>query len=248
MNFNDVQNKNIRASENIVADFNCLYGDYDLAVTSGARLSATFPYVSPICRNTPAKNVDKNYHVADGGYFDNSGFVTILEWLNKWLNPDKKLNIKRVIILQINPFPKSPPTDRVEGSKGWFMSTIGPVLALLKVRDPVLVQRNAEEVQTFKKRWEIDNPSVEINYYPIFFPVFTQESQKIQATPFFNEGKRYAPPLSWKLTRREKEAIQKAWDIIKQDISPNDPNEAIKKVIQDLKNKWQQVKQEQQWS
>ena len=45
-------------------------------VTTAARLSATFPYVSPQTR--PSKGVPR-YHLCDGGYYDNSGLETALD-------------------------------------------------------------------------------------------------------------------------------------------------------------------------
>jgi len=95
-------------SINKSVDFNTLYAGYDIDVVTAARLSATFSYVSPISRYVGEnENPERNYHIADGGYFDNSGMVTMVEWLNEWLDPQKGLNIKRVLLLQINAFPES---------------------------------------------------------------------------------------------------------------------------------------------
>ncbi|MDF5709252.1 MAG: hypothetical protein PUP90_16700 [Nostoc sp. S4] len=205
-------------------DFNNLYGkhDYDMNVVTAARLSATFPYVSPICRSN-INIKDKNYHVADGGYFDNSGFITAAEWLdghlNEWLKPENKsenqpnnsLNIKRVLILQINPFPESPSTEKVRGDGGWFMATIGPLLAVFKVRDSVLASRNAQEAEFLAAKWQ---NKVDIQYFPIFFPSFSDRPEVSDVTAFYKNG-RYQPPLSWKLTDREKKAIQDGWTVVK---------------------------------
>jgi len=95
-----------KPSSNKSVDFNTLYAGYDIDVVTAARLSATFSYVSPISRYV-GENPKGNYHIADGGYFDNSGMVTMVEWLNEWLDPQKGLNIKRVLLLQINAFPES---------------------------------------------------------------------------------------------------------------------------------------------
>ncbi|MEH2071387.1 MAG: hypothetical protein V7K47_25090 [Nostoc sp.] len=214
-------------------DFNSLYGKhgYDMNVVTAARLSATFPYVSPICRSN-INIKDKNYHVADGGYFDNSGFITAAEWLdehlNEWLKSENKsenqphnsLNIKRVLILQINPFPESPSTEKVRGDGGWFMATIGPLLAVFKVRDSVLASRNAQEAEFLAAKWQ---NKVDIQYFPIFFP----SSSDIAA--FYKNG-RYQPPLSWKLTDREKQAIKDGWTVIK-----------TRETIQKIKQLWHET-------
>jgi hypothetical protein len=198
-------------------DFNSLYGDYDIDVVTAARLSATFPYVSPICRNNKA--LTQNYHVADGGYFDNSGFVTAVEWLNEWLDPQKNLNIKRVLLLQINAFPKPSSSNKVKGNGGFFMATVGPLLTVFKVRDPILTTRNLTEVEMLQKQYPKEQ--VDLRYYSIFFP------SQSEAPEFYDQEGQYQPPLSWKLTDKEKQAIKKGWKSIKD-----------KKQIQDLKKLW----------
>jgi hypothetical protein len=163
-------------------DFNSLYKGYDMNVVTAARLSATFPYISPICRHNRKEHelADKKYHFADGGYFDNSGFVTAAEWLDErldeWRKPES-LNIRRVLIIQINAFPESPANETIQGSGGWFMTTLGPLLAMFKVRDPVLASRNAKEAKLLKERWErykdsVEGNPVDIQYFSIFFPSF----------------------------------------------------------------------------
>ena len=58
----------------------------DLPVTTAARLSATFPYIVPFARatradgETPPEDLPA-WHFADGGYFDNFGVMTTVEWL-----------------------------------------------------------------------------------------------------------------------------------------------------------------------
>jgi Patatin-like phospholipase len=204
------------SSEQKYFDFNSLYGDYDIDVVTAARLSAAFPYVSPICRNN--KDLDQNHHVADGGYFDNSGFVTAVEWLNEWLDPQKNLKIERVLILQINAFPKPSSSNKVNGNRGFFMATVGPLLTLFKVRDPILTSRNCTEIELLQKRWE---KQTDIQYFSIYFP------SQSEAPEFYSQEGQYRPPLSWKLTSKEKQAIKEGWKTIK--------NQA---QIQELKTLW----------
>jgi hypothetical protein len=211
-------------------DFNSLYSDYDINVVTAARLSATFPYVSPICRGRNSRVVKPDYpsyHVADGGYFDNSGFVTALEWLNEWLAPERELNIKRVLLLQIDPFPLNTPANSTstkqikEENRGWLMATLGPLLTIFKVRDPILNARNLTEVEIFtqKIRQEVQ---IDIQYYQISFPSLED------APEFYSQEGEYRPPLSWKLTQKEKDAIKRGWNEI-----------ASKgKQIQQLKKLW----------
>ncbi len=174
-------------------DFNTLYPGYDLRSTTAARLSATFPYVTPIARNdVPLKH---NYHVADGGYFDNSGLFTLVEWLDTWLDSfSQELNIKRVLLLQINAFPESQLQATQAGYLGLWTESIGPLKVLLNVRDSTQVARNLKEAELLKNRWQ---GKVEIEPFIIFFP----------------EG--YNQPLSWKLTEHQKENLRRGWEEVK---------------------------------
>ncbi|MEH2398554.1 hypothetical protein [Nostoc sp.] len=213
-------------------EFNTLFKDYDMNVVTAARLSATFPYVSPICRSSEDIPNQHNYHVADGGYFDNSGFVTAAEWLDEHLNEwsaENNLNIKRVLILQINPFPfpESDSMENVQGNRGWFMATLGPLLAMFKVRDPVLASRNAKEADLLVKKWE---NKVDIKYFPIFFPSKEEISSDNAKSEFYKDDQ-YSPPLSWRLTDKEKQAIQRGWEVIKKE-------EKIKKIKQLWHKTW----------
>jgi hypothetical protein len=204
-------------------DFNTLFFDttqnvpYDLSVTTAARLSATFPYVSPSARNDQRyEKFKRNYHIADGGYFDNAGLFTAIEWLDEWLDIfSKTLKINRVLLLQINAFPESSLKSEIPGGKGWFMEFIGPLLALSGVRDSTQVARNQKEADLLKNRWA---GKVEIQSHTIFFP--SGVSSKL-----------YNPPLSWKLTERQKQNLQNAWDELQ--------NSSVINAIQNLwHNTW----------
>ena len=196
-------------------DFNTLYAGYDIDVVTAARLSATFSYVSPISRYV-GENPQGNYHIADGGYFDNSGVVTMVEWLNEWLDPQKGLNIKRVLLLQINAFPESTPSkSNIEG--GWFQAIIGPLLTLFSVRDTTQLSRVSTEVELLQQRWE---NQVKIAYCPIFFPKNGKNGE-------------YKPPLSWTLTKKQKQNIKNGWCGIKEEIGKQ-----IGKQIEEEWKKW----------
>ncbi|MEH2051781.1 hypothetical protein [Nostoc sp.] len=192
-------------------DFNTLYPEYDIDVTTAARLSATFPYVSPVCR--PSKETTWNYHIGDGGYFDNFGIGTTIDLLNQLLESEQSHQIKKVILIQINAFPDDENPQKEKGAPGWQMEVIGSLLALLNVRSNTQNEGNTlnielltdkykcgykhnepEKVQQFLKEKSCQK-GIEIIHIPIKFP----------------RGK-INPPLSWQLTQEQKEAIQKAWE------------------------------------
>ncbi len=217
-------------------DCNTLFGDAtklpNFSAATASRLSATFPYISPICRcslNLPGKT----YHVADGGFFDNSGIFTVVEWLDHLLASNTMPDLKRILVLQINAFPKSLPGTQADASdlsqRGWAMALLGPLLTLFRVRDSTQTARNEAELQLLCQRWQKDpNSNVEIKHVPIFFPSSEEmESMKQEFAPnmqrsyFFNEDGKYDPPLSWKLTNAEKKAILRAWQFIACDRHPD---------------------------
>jgi hypothetical protein len=70
------------------------------------------------------------------------------------------------------------------------------------------------------KNWEqarevCQQNNVVIKHYPIYFPsnpaVQRANSQSSRLSIFFSDKGEYQPPLSWKLTRKEKLAIKDAW-------------------------------------
>jgi hypothetical protein len=77
-------------------DFTSIYEGADIAITTAVRLSSTFPFISPTARPLPAvslpdgeplaggqrkavggNNGFMNIHLADGGYYDNSGVAAL---------------------------------------------------------------------------------------------------------------------------------------------------------------------------
>lgn len=73
----------------------------DLPLATAAQLSATFPYVSSAARIPEA--VDSNgLHFVDGGYYDNDGTASAIEFLRSALEkPSKPVPALRVILVEI---------------------------------------------------------------------------------------------------------------------------------------------------
>ncbi|HEY7425353.1 MAG TPA: hypothetical protein VH682_14065, partial [Gemmataceae bacterium] len=109
-------------------------------VTTAVRLSAAFPYVSPVScpyRETPQVS---DYHVADGGYADNEGAVVVIEWVYKLLKyyrqPENqgKRPFDRILIVRIVPFPIEQEAKPAEAHKGWLYELLGPLTTIEQVR------------------------------------------------------------------------------------------------------------------
>ena len=134
-------------------------------LVTAVRLSATFSYVSPICRplgdDVPA-NVRKQlghrlfWHVADGGYADNEGILTATKWIEKIISQQRnrqdarKLPFDRILIVRINGFPDK--ARDVRSDKGGLVNAfLGPVLTLGNVRVASQAERGDYEVQLLEE-------------------------------------------------------------------------------------------------
>jgi hypothetical protein len=103
-----------------------LFPNNDIPVVTAVRLAATFPFATPAAR---AIADGPQYHVVDGGYYDNYGVNSLLEWLNEAFSstpPEKRPDI---LIIQIRSFPAGA-SNPSAGNKGWFYQAEAPVSAL----------------------------------------------------------------------------------------------------------------------
>ncbi len=175
------------------ASFFDTFPGHDLPVSTAARLSATFPWVSPIARALGARGeaVSPAYHFADGGYYDNFGITTIIHWLSSLAERDlDEIKRRGLLLVQIRAFPPREPDPDPDEDRGWLYATVGPVITLLNVMGPSQSGRNATEVGLM-----MEQLTAKLGITP-------------QSVDFVLEKE---APLSWKLTRQEKEAILAAW-------------------------------------
>jgi hypothetical protein len=62
----------------------CSKKAYTVPIVTGARLSSTFPFVSPAAKpDAPAETLERTEHHLDGGYYDNYGMVALNRWLEE---------------------------------------------------------------------------------------------------------------------------------------------------------------------
>jgi hypothetical protein len=168
-------------------------GAVDIAAVTAARLSSTFPYVTPIARADYANpqhpdDAPAAWHIADGGYFDNFGVVAAVEWIRSLLRatPAYVNQLHKIVIVQIRPFPETV-TDPPTASQGWFHATLGPVRTVLKVRTSTQIVRNELEIQMLQ------------GLYPGLV-------ESVVFRPQAGE-----PPLSWHLSANDQAAIDAEW-------------------------------------
>jgi hypothetical protein len=175
-------------------------------VATAARLSATFPFVSPICRPLRTKTSEwpekDAYHFADGGYVDNEGMVTVIECLRALLNPgylpaeQRRRAFDQILLVRLMPFPAAAHSAPAATGKGWIYSTLGPIEALQNVRTASQVERNNTAVS-------------------LLIQDAAQQKVHVEAARFTFESPTGAqPPLSWLLTEPQKAAINVGWDLV----------------------------------
>ena len=115
--------------------FHKLFPGVDIDAVTAARLSATFPWITPSARPDLPDGCENLYHAADGGYYDNFGVISALAYskaLDKGTDP---------ILVEIR---ASDSRDRPkpESNGGFGIATLGPFKALLAVRGTSQLGRN----------------------------------------------------------------------------------------------------------
>jgi hypothetical protein len=159
----------------------------DMDVSTAARLSATFPFVSPMSR----PDTDRKYgqlHFGDGGYYDNSGLLSALQWL---MGAGPKLKDHPVYLVIID---ATSPDKQRGGVWTWQRQIVAPIGALLAVRTSSQQTRADIELNAIMDALEF-NPDIRDKITPVFFDYLADDTA----------------PLSWHLTPRQKDGIVGQW-------------------------------------
>jgi len=161
-----------------------LYPTADIDVATAARLSATFPYVTPLARasNQPAS---AGFHIGDGGYYDNSGLLSVVEWLQE---AAPQLEHHEVVLILIDAKPGS---EAAGQAWSWQRQLVGPMATLLNVRTSSQQLRDSIELEIAKSY--LGNLNVKIKPAPFLF------------------ASDVATPLSWHLTPSQIEEVHNSW-------------------------------------
>jgi len=176
-----------------------------IPVVTAARLSAAFPYVSPAARakEPPGTKVSEDGfhedHIVDGGYYDNFGTSSLVEWLDWELTRNPTQRPERVLVVQII---ASSSADDLgpRGAEGWsserldriLYQAIAPAGTVLNVRGAGQRTHSAVELELLSEKWDESNPCVAISRVPFEF-----------------DGPE--PPLSWHLTQRDRLELATSW-------------------------------------
>jgi hypothetical protein len=201
-------------------EFSQRYTGADINISTAARLSATFTYVSPAARPLEAHSLDDNskpkssqelnvkrspddpgrFHLVDGGYHESSGLGGLVAWLTNGLQSledGDKPRPKEILVITIGAFP---PTSNSQnpGQQGAIFQFEAPFLTFANMQGQVHSATAYRELALLKKLWEAKSPSTMLSLVNFTVPP---------------EAAR--PPLSWHLRARDKQAIKKSWDQVK---------------------------------
>lgn len=156
-------------------------GGKDIQALTSARLSATFPYVSPAARTEVNSPNGAKLHVVDGGYYDNYGMTSLVEWLDQALGDNR---LGRVLVIQIQSFREDHSKD---DSSGYISQLLAPLYTLLNIRTAAQASHKELEFSLLQDKWKgrVDSALFRFDC---------------------NDA-----PLTWKLTEREKQNIRNCW-------------------------------------
>jgi len=166
------------------------YNGWDLPVATAARLSATFPYVSPMARATGGNDETSRVHVADGGYYDNSGILSALSWL---IDAKSELQGRKVVLITIDSSSGAPEPGK---SWSWQKQMVAPIEAMLNLRTSTQQYRGTFESTLVQE-------------------TLTNNGITVIPAPFTYTGDM---PLSWHLNSTQKKNVEQAWDSPTQEI------------------------------
>jgi len=180
------------------------YPQRDIDVPTAARLSATFPYVSPIATAMPDGDIAA-WHYGDGGYYDNTGMGIAMRWLDTaMMGHESEFQDAAVAFIRIrsSPIGKDPqPKERA-----WAYESIGPLVATLSVRTASQRERAETELEVLQRLWCLRHVNIHSFEFAFELPADTPASSAASRTPGMKD-----PPLSWQLTRREIADLDTAW-------------------------------------
>ena len=161
------------------------FADQDISLVTAARLSASFPYVSPAARPDIAGT---QIHIVDGGYTDNYGMATLLAWLDTGLwSPGSPVRSVLVIEIRASPPASEPPPL---SWRGWPFQSYAPISTMLNVRDITQISRNEEQLDLLRRYAASCNVDIED-------AVFEYPPENA--------------PLSWHLSPSDKREIETIW-------------------------------------
>lgn len=174
---------------------------YDVRVSTAVRLSASFPYVAPAARSDAYPPATTDYHLVDGGYYDNFGIMALLGWLEDAIKDRDPETQYDILIIEIRPFHTGAEAPR--SKHGWGYQIIAPINGLMAVRDSGQAAHDASELGEFAKYYETQK--IHLWTAAFEFPDRTDFTDSEASC-------RQEPPLSWKMSQDQKKCIDIGWE------------------------------------
>jgi hypothetical protein len=182
-------------------DFRTLYCDREIDAVTAARLSATFPYVSPATRILRDKGPrEPEYHVVDGGYYDNYGIATLVEWLEDAIRrAPAGSSLPPVLIVEIRAKPVGG-VARPDGARGATFQLLQPLTTMLAVWGIGQISHNELDMRLLGATSRIATLGLPVRRVVFEFPATDEDGVQIRA------------PLSWHLTPDDRRILRWAWN------------------------------------
>jgi hypothetical protein len=192
----------------------------DVSAATAARLSASFTWVSPAAR---AEKNSRRPHLVDGGYYDNYGMSTLVEWLDEALNGamNREGKVRRVLVLQLHCSPvEGDEEDRQRREavqhKG-FSAAMHARSGKSGASDAELKHGNRGwffqlfapilAVLGVRSAGQIAHNDIELE---MLQAKWREKGIDIETVSFVFPDKN--APLSWHLIQEQKDAIRQAWE------------------------------------
>ena len=201
----------------------------DIRIATAARLSASYPYVSPAARPTResrsalAPGTDRRYaemHVVDGGFFDNSGLCALTEWLNEGLTERENVWKKtgqqpipneRILVIEIRGFPAPKPNQDQTTA-----NAAQPLDPLSVVFQRGWIFQLYAPISTMLGVWTSGQQATNVTELDLLQKYWHEKGVDIEPVIFQPDPSAYekahgAVPLSWHLRKQDKDSIEAAW-------------------------------------
>jgi hypothetical protein len=185
----------------------------DVPVVTAVRLAASFPYVSPASQG---EKDDEPFHLVDGGYYDNYGVYSLLEWLREALGTNES-DAPDILIIQIRSFPED--AREKPKNRSWFYQTYAPLDTLMSVRTTGQLLRDRDALQHFFEEKLKDEDKEKESAKKTGND--KQNSIHVRAATFEFQGTN--APLSWQMNDAQKGEIPTKWNELVHGKAKKDP-------------------------
>ena len=161
---------------------------YDVPVSAAVANSAAFPYVSPAARaDLPASKGRQLFHLVDGGYYDNFGVASALDFLKDASAGQPNVAKRPVLLIMIEASPDCDDCTPAFQSEGWFYQAKAPPVGLINMWQIAARSRNFADLEWVKRTLP-----------------------QLRTVRFvYRDPKEY--PTSWHLTREQQQRIRGFW-------------------------------------